>query len=155
MNETAIFQQFLADKNLKHSQKRDWILEIFLRIEKHLTAEDLWSAVRKKHPSVGFATVYRTMKLLCKSGMCRELIFEDGTTRYEHKYGHEHHDHLICTECGRCLEVVDAPHETSRIFPAISSHGPVWGLQKMQGPAFPAFQRVAHGHRTFKEFTFP
>jgi Fur family ferric uptake transcriptional regulator len=107
MNETAIFQQFLADKNLKHSRKRDWILEIFLRIEKHLTAEDLWSAVRKKHPSVGFATVYRTMKLLCESGMCRELIFDDGTTRYEHKYGHEHHDHLICTECGRCLEVVD------------------------------------------------
>jgi Fur family ferric uptake transcriptional regulator len=111
MNETAIFQQFLADKNLKHSRKRDWILEIFLRIEKHLTAEDLWSAVRKKHPSVGFATVYRTMKLLCKSGMCRELIFEDGTTRYEHKYGHEHHDHLICTECGRCLEVVDGKIE--------------------------------------------
>lgn len=111
MNETAIFQQFLADKNLKHSQKRDWILEIFLRIEKHITAEELWSAVRKKHPSVGFATVYRTIKLLCESGMCRELIFEDGTTRYEHNYGHEHHDHLICTECGRCLEVVNAEIE--------------------------------------------
>ena len=111
MNETAIFQQFLADKSLKHSQKRDWIPDIFLRIEKHLTAEDLWSAVKKKHPSVGFATVYRTMKLLCESGMCRELSFEDGTTRYEHNYGHEHHDHLICTECGRCLEVIDGKIE--------------------------------------------
>jgi Fur family ferric uptake transcriptional regulator len=60
---------------------------------------------------VGFATVYRTMKLLCESGMCRELSFEDGTTRYEHNYGHEHHDHLICTECGRCLEVIDGKIE--------------------------------------------
>ena len=63
--------------------------------------------VRKKNPAVGYATIYRTLRLLCQSGLCRELKFEDGTTRYEHLYGHEHHDHLICIRCGRFVEVVD------------------------------------------------
>jgi Fur family transcriptional regulator, ferric uptake regulator len=107
VEETAVFQNFISGRKLRHSQQRDWILETFLRIEKHLTVEELWAAVRKKNPSVGFATVYRTLKLLCESGLCRELRFEDGTTRYEHQYGHEHHDHIVCTECGQCLEVVD------------------------------------------------
>jgi Fur family ferric uptake transcriptional regulator len=107
MKEAGVFKEFLAEKRLKHSRPREWILEAFLHIEKHLTVEELWAAVRRRHPSVGFATVYRTLKLLCESGLCRELHFEDGTTRYEHLYGHEHHDHIICTECGRCLEVVD------------------------------------------------
>ena len=107
MNEKTIFETFLTKKNLKHSQPRDWILEVFLKIEKHLTVDELWSAVKARHPSVGCATVYRTLKLLCESGLCRELILEDGTTRYEHHYGHDHHDHLICTTCGKLVEVVD------------------------------------------------
>jgi Fur family ferric uptake transcriptional regulator len=111
MKETGVFREFLSGKNLKHSRPRDWILEAFLRIEKHLSIEELWAAVRKKHPSVGYATVYRTLKLLCESGICRELGVEDGTTRYEHSYGRGHHDHIICTKCGRCLEVVDGDIE--------------------------------------------
>jgi Fur family ferric uptake transcriptional regulator len=107
MKETGIFRLFLAGKNLKHSEQRDWILDVFLHIEKHFTVEELWTAVKKKRTSVGFATVYRTLKLLCESGLCSEIRFDDGTTRYEHNYNHEHHDHLICTECGRFLEVVD------------------------------------------------
>ena len=45
--------------------------------------------------------------MLAEAGLCRELKFDDGTTRYEHLYGHRHHDHLICTTCGRFVEVVD------------------------------------------------
>jgi Fur family ferric uptake transcriptional regulator len=105
--EKKLFQEFSAGKSLKHSQKRDWILETFLAIEKHLTVYELWAAVKKKHPSVGFATVYRTLRLLCESGLCRELLFDDGTTRYEHLFEHEHHDHLICTKCGTFVEVVE------------------------------------------------
>lgn len=56
---------------------------------------------------MGFATVYRTLKLLCECGLGRELKFEDGTARYEHLYGHRYHDHLVCTRCGRFVEVVD------------------------------------------------
>lgn len=105
--EEKILENYLAAKNLKHSGQRKIIMDIFLKHEKHLTANELYRVVQKKYPQVGFATIYRTLKLLCDSGLCRELKLEDGTTRYEHLYGHRHHDHLICTQCGRFVEVVD------------------------------------------------
>jgi Fur family ferric uptake transcriptional regulator len=105
--ERKIFEDHLMTKNLKHSEQRKEILHIFLGIDKHLTANELYRLVQKKHPVIGYATIYRTLKLLCECGLCRELRFEDGTTRYEHLYGHQHHDHLICTKCGRFVEVVD------------------------------------------------
>jgi Fur family ferric uptake transcriptional regulator len=111
MDENAVFEAFLARKGLKHSKPRVWILEIFLSIEKHVTVEELWAAVKTRYPSVGYATVYRTLKLLCESGLCTEISFENGTTRYEHLFGHSHHDHLICTICGRFVEVVDGEIE--------------------------------------------
>ena len=115
MNETMILEKFIAGKGLKHSKPRLWILDVFLGIERHLTIEELWAAVKKKHPTVGYATVYRTLKLLCECGLSSELRFEDGTTRYEHLYGHSHHDHLICTQCGRFVEVVDGKIEDLQI----------------------------------------
>src|SRR5271157_357220 len=115
MNETMVFQRLIEDKGLKHSKPRMGILEVFLTIEKHVSIDELWAAVKKKHPSVGYATVYRTLKLLCEGGLCRELHFEDGTTRYEHLYGHHHHDHLICTGCGRLVEVVDEKIEELQV----------------------------------------
>jgi Fur family ferric uptake transcriptional regulator len=63
--------------------------------------------VKKKNPSIGTATIYRTLKLLRESGLCRELKLDDDTKRYEHLYGHEHHDHIICTSCGRLVEVLE------------------------------------------------
>ena len=107
MGERRVFEEYCAGKSLKHSHKRDWILETFLDIEKHLTVYELWAAVKRRHPRVGFATVYRTLRLLCESGLCRELHFDDGTPLYEHLFDHDHHDHLICTRCGACVEVVD------------------------------------------------
>jgi len=105
--EEKIFEDYLAARDLKHSEQRREILYIFLNIDKHLTADGLYRIVRKKYPTIGNATIYRTLKLFCECGLCRELKLEDGTTRYEHLYGHQHHDHLICTKCGRFVEVVD------------------------------------------------
>lgn len=105
--EEKIFEDHLAAKNLKHSEQRKEILQSFLNVDKHLTADELYSIVKRKYPTVGYATIYRTLKLLCECGLCRELKFDDGVARYEHLYGHQHHDHLICTNCGRFVEVVD------------------------------------------------
>jgi len=105
--EQKIFDDFVKRRGLKHSEQRREILRTFLRTEKHLTAEELYRLVKKRIPSVGFSTIYRTLKLLCECGLCRELKLEDGTVRYEHLYGHEHHDHLICVKCGKFVEVVD------------------------------------------------
>jgi Fur family ferric uptake transcriptional regulator len=115
MNESAVFEKFILGKGLRHSKPRDWILGVFLDIEKHMTVDELFTAVKKKYPTVGYATVYRTLKLLCECGLCSELVFDDGTTRYEHLYDHEHHDHLICTSCGTFIEVVDEDIEKLQI----------------------------------------
>lgn len=105
--EQIVFQEYLTRKGLKASAPRAAVLKAFLGIERHVTAEELFRLVRRKHPSVGLATIYRTLTLLCECGLGRELAFEDGTTRYEHAYDHEHHDHLMCTRCGQIIEVVN------------------------------------------------
>jgi Fur family ferric uptake transcriptional regulator len=51
------------------------------------------------------------MKTICAAGLAEEVDFGDGMTRFEHKYGHEHHDHMICLKCGRFIEVVDTQIE--------------------------------------------
>lgn len=109
--ERKAFEDYIYGKNLKHSEQRTHIMEAFLGVERHLTVDELYAIVKEKHPSIGFATIYRTVKLFCDCGICSELRFDDGTIRYEHLYGHEHHDHLICTECGKFEEVVDAEIE--------------------------------------------
>ena len=112
--EHNIFNDYIRRKGLRHSGQRRDILNAFLKTEKHLTADELYRIVKRKNPSVGAATVYRTLKLLRESGLCRELKLDDGTTRYEHLYGHEHHDHLICTSCGSLVEVLDPEIEKSQ-----------------------------------------
>ena len=107
LKERKIFEEFLKERNLKQSIQRMEILRVFIETEKHLTTDELYRIVKKKYPSIGYATVYRTLKLLCECGCGRELKFEDGITRYEHKYRHEHHDHLVCIKCGKFVEVID------------------------------------------------
>lgn len=102
--EKQIFSEHIQKSGLRHTAQRDLILEIFLKTEEHLTSEDLYWLVHKKDPSVGHTTVYRTLKLLTEAGLAREVRFGDGKTYYEHHFGHEHHDHMICTECGKVIE---------------------------------------------------
>lgn len=101
------FSDFIARKRLKMTPQRRHILDIFLRDEGHLTSEELYRKVKGERDSIGQATVYRTLKLLADSGLAKAVEFGDGTLRYEVKYGHEHHDHLICEQCGKNVEVFD------------------------------------------------
>lgn len=105
--EFEILDNFILRKGLRHTPQREKILDIFLSTERHVSVDELYRLVRKKDRTIGYTTVYRTMKLLSKSGLCGEIDFGDGVLRYEHKYGHEHHDHLICTKCGRYTEVIN------------------------------------------------
>ena len=64
--------------------------------------------MKRRMPQVGQATVYRTLKLLVESGLAETLDIGDGVVLYERKYGQLHHDHLICTKCGKRVEILDA-----------------------------------------------
>lgn len=96
--------EYLAGQGLKSTSQRDKILNIFVEAGRHLSAEELYVLVKKAHPGIGYATVYRTLKLLAEAGMAQERRFEDGFTRYEHTSPDAHHDHLICTRCGEIIE---------------------------------------------------
>jgi Fur family ferric uptake transcriptional regulator len=100
--EQKALASYLEDNNLKHTKQREAILEVFLEVKGHITGEDLYQRVRERHPSIGYTTVYRTMKLLCDAGLASERHFDDGVTRYEIE--HEHHDHLVCVRCGKIVE---------------------------------------------------
>ncbi|HSI89145.1 MAG TPA: Fur family transcriptional regulator [Pyrinomonadaceae bacterium] len=102
--EKDIFLEHIQQAGLRRTGQRDLILETFLRTEEHLTSEDLYWLVNRQDPSIGHTTVYRTLKLLTEAGLAREVRFGDNKTYYEHHYDHEHHDHLICTECGTVIE---------------------------------------------------
>ena len=80
------------------------ILDCFLSCDQHLSTEELYLKLKESMPGIGFATVYRTLKLFAESGIAREIQFGDGQTRYEHLHAGEHHDHLVCTRCGAIME---------------------------------------------------
>ena len=104
--EIEALEKFIREKGLRYTPQREEILNIFLSVEKHLSIDDLYRIVKKKNPDMGYTTVYRTMKLLEEAGLCSEIDFGDGISRFEHRYGHEHHDHLICVKCGGYTEVI-------------------------------------------------
>ena len=83
------------------------MLNAFLECDKHVSAEELYNQVILTDPKVGLATVYWTLALLTRSGLASDLDFGDGQKRYEHKYMHSHHDHMICVETGKIIEFVD------------------------------------------------
>jgi len=102
------FREFLLAKGLKSTRQRELILDYFLRARGHVSAEDLYLKIRKKQPNIGFATVYRTLRLFAECGIAAERNFGDGSTRYEASSSSEHHDHLICNRCGAIIEFEDA-----------------------------------------------
>jgi Fur family ferric uptake transcriptional regulator len=106
MSKNAVQQlaEYLAGQGLRSTSQRDQILQVFVDAGRHLSAEELYLLVKRNHPGIGYATVYRTLKLLADAGLADERRFEDGFTRYEYKSSNNHHDHLICTKCGAILE---------------------------------------------------
>jgi Fur family ferric uptake transcriptional regulator len=89
---------------MKSTQQREIILDYFLSSNKHLSIEELYRKLRAKYPNIGYATICRTLKLFAGSGIAREIRIGDGQTRYEHIAVGEHHDHLVCTRCGKIAE---------------------------------------------------
>ncbi len=99
------WRTYVADHRLNVTAQREAIVEQFLRTREHVSIDELLSKVRKRQPKVGYATVYRTLKLLVDSGLAVERQFGDGQARYE--VVGDHHDHLICVKCGLILELED------------------------------------------------
>ncbi|EFI33276.1 ferric uptake regulator, Fur family [Desulfonatronospira thiodismutans ASO3-1] len=116
------FFQYLAKQKLRFTSQRAIIFDVFWNTQGHISPEELYRKTREQDRSIGQATVYRTLKLLSDAGIAREVDFGDGVARYEPYYGQSHHDHLICKECGKNVEVVD--HRIEKLQEELASqHG--------------------------------
>lgn len=100
----AILYEHMEKRGLRSTEQRKVIVETFFKAPHHISIEELLAEVRKDDPRVGYATVYRTLKLLTECGVAFERKFGDGLTRYELADESSHHDHLICVECGKIVE---------------------------------------------------
>ena len=100
-------KSFMKQKGFKSTRQRDLITSEFFKCEDHITADDLYRIINKKHKEIGSTTVYRTLKLLEESGLATARVFADQLTRYEPVSEDEHHDHLICLDCGSITEFED------------------------------------------------
>ena len=100
------FHKYLRQKGLKKTYQKDLILETFLNTEGHLSVEDVYAQVKKRDKKVGVVTVFRTLRSLKECGIAREITLGDGLTRFEHRYQHPYHHHIICKKCHKAIEFV-------------------------------------------------
>ncbi|MFO7964694.1 MAG: transcriptional repressor [Desulfobacterales bacterium] len=99
----TLFQQEKVDR----INDRFTILDVFLQTENHLTIEELEQILKEAGHDYDSHFVRDTMKLICRFGFASKLTFDDGLVRYEHRHLGQHHDHMICTKCGKILEFED------------------------------------------------
>ena len=102
--EFRVLGAYLTANGLKHSRQREIILQHFLDTGGHMTVDDLYRVIHRRHPGIGRTTIYRALKVFCDAQLADAIELKDGLTRFEHKYRHAHHDHMICKECGTILE---------------------------------------------------
>ncbi len=99
------WKEYLQTHRLNTTQQRELIVDYFFKSHEHVSIDDLLARVRTRNAKVGYATVYRTLKLLVEAGLAIQRQFGDGQARFE--LAGEHHDHLICTQCGLIIEFED------------------------------------------------
>lgn len=104
LSKMEILKTYLETKGLKTTSQRDFIADTFFRTNTHISLEELLKKVRRKTPNIGYATVYRTMRLLTECGLAIARQFGDGQTRYENLPADGHHDHIICIKCSKIAE---------------------------------------------------
>ena len=99
-------KKIFEDNNQKFTKQRELIFNILKNSsQKHLTPEELFSIVHKDHKQVGIATIYRTLNIFEELGIVNKQEFTDQAYTYELiDPTQDHHDHIICTSCGKILE---------------------------------------------------
>lgn len=105
------YSQSLREMGLKATLPRLKILELFEKSEvRHLGAEDVYRMLIAEGLDIGLATVYRVLTQFEQAGLLERHFFESGKAIFEMNEG-RHHDHLVCTDCGRVEEFYDAEIE--------------------------------------------
>ena len=99
------FKDILKNNSLKYTKQRELIIETIFNDREHHTPEDIYMLIKEKNPKInlGIATVYRTLSILEESHLVSSISFGADGKKYEISLK-EHHDHLVCDECGKIIE---------------------------------------------------
>jgi Fur family ferric uptake transcriptional regulator len=110
------FETYLTKLGLRQTKQRRIILDAVMMLGPHVDADAIASEAKKMDKSIGLATVYRTLQLMTESGVLTERQFGKERARFEINYPHqEHHDHLICSDCGAIFEFMDPELERLQV----------------------------------------
>ena len=90
-------------QNLGLTKQREVVLEVIRDAHEHLTANEVFSAAKEKLSSISFATVYNSLRYLKDAGHIAEIQFGNGASRFD-RMTHRH-DHALCTNCGRLVDI--------------------------------------------------
>ena len=101
-------KKIVKQKGLKYTDQREIVLSVLLNAEDHLTAEEVYNEIKKEHTdsNIGIATVYRALSFLEEVDLITSIAFGTDGKKYESN-AKSHHDHLICTNCGKIIEFMD------------------------------------------------
>jgi Fur family transcriptional regulator, ferric uptake regulator len=97
----------LNEKGWRLTPQREVILQVFQNLPegKHLSAEDLYNMLQAENQGISLSTIYRTLKLMSRMGILRELELAEGHKHYELNQPYPyHHHHLICVRCNKTIE---------------------------------------------------
>ena len=111
MQSTSAYVDSLRPAGSKRSSKRDFIVDVFLRQDGHISADDLVEIIRREDARISRATVYRTLQWMVEAGIARKVDFGEGRYRFEHSYRHPRHFHLICKSCNTSAEFLSSDIE--------------------------------------------
>ncbi len=101
-------RKIVKQKGLKYTEQREVVLSVLLHAKEHLTAEEIYNEIKKEHgnSNIGIATVYRALSFLEEVKLITSIAFGTDGKKYESS-SKSHHDHLICTTCGKIIEFMD------------------------------------------------
>ena len=99
-----VLREFLKSRGLRLTTEREAVLQEVSSRRGHFDLEEIFIALRKSGAKVSRASIYRTLPLLAQSGLVEEVERTDKHAHYEYTLGAEHHDHMLCTGCGRVIE---------------------------------------------------
>ena len=112
MEPQSDYLERLRPPGSRRSTKRELIVDVFLRQEGHLSADDLVGLIRSEDQKISRATVYRTIQWMVEAGIARKVDFGEGRFRFEHSYRHPRHFHLICKTCNKSFEFLSSDIES-------------------------------------------
>lgn len=105
--EMQAFEDYLREKGLKITNQRLLVAQKIFSSHNHFTAEGLLDELKDNKDRISKATIYRILAIMVEAGLLEEHDFGKDYKYYEHIIGHQHHDHIICMQCGRIVEFVD------------------------------------------------